>query len=153
MYFGDSFVLESLQSRGMHLCTSGNAPYSQLPCTNDALLPKCLQTGWTYEVNLSPVSSTWKVEKYARFDAKECELYHTGAAFRLYHTQSESFVNASCDAEKDRRYAHAGRDPRKNQQYAHGDATREGVPRAGGDPAHIPYLKTLPDHGDDPDPT
>ena len=82
-----------------------------------------------------------------------CKLYHTGAAFRLYHTQSESFVNASCDAEKDRRYAHAGRDPRKNQQYAHGDATREGVPRAGGDPAHIPYLKTLPDHGDDPDPT
>ncbi len=44
------------------------------------------------------------VNKFGRFDVAQCKCLRSGTPFRLYHSQSESFVNASCDAEKDRRY-------------------------------------------------
>jgi hypothetical protein len=78
-----------------------------------------------------PQFGAFSVDKFGRFDAEACMLLRTGASFRLYHSQSESFVNASCDPEKDR------------QSWL----------REGNEPAHIPYLRKLPDTGKDPDPT
>jgi hypothetical protein len=42
------------------------------------------------------------VTKFARFRPKDSALLKTSVPFRLYHSQSEAFVHASCDAEKDR---------------------------------------------------
>ena len=92
-------------------------------------------------MNVSPGASTLKVLKYGRFSEKERSLYQTGSMFRLYHTQSDSFVSASSDSEKDRRFASAV-----------AGAGLASV-RKGGHAAHIPYLKSLPDRGDDPDPS
>jgi hypothetical protein len=53
VYYTHSVVLESVKQRGMMLHTS-MVPYSTIPSTKDASLPKCLQTEKTLETNLSP---------------------------------------------------------------------------------------------------
>ena len=52
VYYTHSVVLESVKQRGMMLHTS-MVPYSNIPSTKDASLPKCLQTEKTLETNLS----------------------------------------------------------------------------------------------------
>jgi hypothetical protein len=131
VYYSHTVVLESVRQRGMALHASG-APYSATPDAGDAQLPKCLQTGPTVEVNLSPAAAAFTVAKYARPAAKQQGDLQTRSFFRLWHSQSECFVQASCNPEKDREHP-LGRDS--------------------GEPAHGPYLKKLPDLGEDPDPS
>ena len=132
VYYTHTLVVESVQQREMRLHTSSLA-YSNIPDPSNPALPKCLQKGRVLETNLSPKREVgMTVTKFARFGHAEAGLMRTGDPFRLYHSQSESFVQASCDAEKDRR----------NPQG-----------REGGVPTHLPYLKQLPDLGEDPDPT
>jgi hypothetical protein len=94
-------VLESVKQRGMMLHTS-MVPYSTIPSTKDASLPKCLQTEKTLETNLSPQFAAFTLAKFARFGPKDASVLKTSVPFRLYHSESESFIHASCDAEKDR---------------------------------------------------
>ena len=44
----------------------------------------------------------YTLAKFARFGPKDASMLKTSVPFRLYHSQSESFIHASCDAEKDR---------------------------------------------------
>jgi hypothetical protein len=129
VYFGHSLVLESGKLPGTFVHTS-LACYDETPDSLDPALPKCLQTGITYEANASPKGCTFAVQKHGRFDETEAHEMHTRTPFRLYHSQSESFMHASCDPEKSVR----------------------GEKREHGLPVHTPYLKILADRGADPDP-
>ena len=122
VYFGHSVALEAVKQRGTYLHVSGGdgGVYDDTPSATDPALPKPLRTGVTFEANASSLESSFSVHKVGRFapgDAKQ--WLATGAPFRLYHAQSEAFVHASCDAEKERR----------------------GGAREGNLPLHIPYLK------------
>jgi hypothetical protein len=135
VYYSHSVRIESVKQRGYLVHISSACPYSPIPDWRNSLLPKSLQTGKIYEANLAtePTAKTvYKVSKYARFGPQFSNVLQTSAPFRLYHSQSESFVQASSDAEKDRRNADI---------------------RDGGDPCHVPFLKKLPDLGENPDPT
>ena len=133
MYYGDSVKLESCQHGGLFLHTS-DVPYSPIPSATNPKLPPCLQTGQTMETNLfSAAFETFEVKKYARFHS--ADALRTGRPFRLYHSQSESFVSASCDEEKDRK-SPEGREslPLRTAAAANGSFKL---------PAHCPYLKRL----------
>ena len=131
VYYGHHLIVESFKQRGMHLHVSQKMTWSQLPSVQNPDLPKCLQTGQTFEANLSPKAEAFVVARYARFTAADHAHLRTSSPFRLYHPQTEALVNASCDPDKDRIYP-------------------EG--RVGGVPAHIPYLRKLADRGETPDP-
>jgi hypothetical protein len=134
VYYSHSLRIESVKQRG-YLVHISNIPYSPIPDWRNSLLPKTLQTGKIFEANLATEASAktvFKVSKYARFGPNDALVLRTSAPFRLYHSQSESFVQASSDPEKDR---------------------RNGDVREDGDPCHVPFLKKLPDMGDTPDPT
>jgi hypothetical protein len=60
---------------------------------------------------------TFTVTKFGRFAEGESAFLKTSAPFRLYHSQSEAFVHASCDAEKDRTQPE-GRNVRQSTQLA-----------------------------------
>ena len=129
VFHSHTVVLESTKLRDLRVHTSP-AAYSEVPDPKDATLPKCLQTGPVLEVNLSPKKEVgFSLRKYGRVLPSEAGLLRTGSNFRLYHSQAEAFVMASCDAEKDRRY------PRGRQKAQAGGA---------GGPCHVPYLKKLP---------
>lgn len=133
MYYTHTLVVESMTQAEMRLHTSSGS-YSDFPDIADPKLPKCLQTGKMLEVNLSPRRDVgFTVTKYGRFRGTDADLLRTNTPFRLFHSQTESFLNASCDADKDRRFQ-LGRNN-------------------GREPAHVPYLKKLPDHGEEPDPS
>jgi len=140
VYYAHAVVLESVKQRGMMLHTSMVA-YSELPSPWEPTLPKCLQTGKTLETNLSPQFETYTVAKFARFGVKDASSFKTSVPFRLYHSQSEAFVHASCDAEKDR----------TNPGGRQADASSGGAGLVL--PSHCPYLKKLPQTGESPDPT
>ena len=75
----------------------------------------------------------------------------TGAAFRLYHSQSESFVSASCDPEKgevlvdDDGDGRADRFTTQKVRLWH-DSAHKQQQQATTLPAHIPYLKVSQSH-------
>ena len=74
--------------------------YHDLPDPTNSALPKALQCGQIFETNLSPQSCTFTVHKHARFSPRDMACMLTGTPFRLYHSQSESFVHASCNPDK-----------------------------------------------------
>jgi hypothetical protein len=128
VYYSHSITLESGKFDGMYLHVS---PYTY-ESYNDIVgksvagaggIPKCLRTGQVYEVNASAHRKTFSIFKHARFEASEKGLLKTGGPFRLFHPQSESFVQASCDQNKSVKQATAN--------------------RPGDLPKHIPYLKGL----------
>eukprot|EP00615_Pteridomonas_danica_P005853 CAMPEP_0114339576 /NCGR_PEP_ID=MMETSP0101-20121206/7817_1 /TAXON_ID=38822 ORGANISM="Pteridomonas danica, Strain PT" /NCGR_SAMPLE_ID=MMETSP0101 /ASSEMBLY_ACC=CAM_ASM_000211 /LENGTH=2941 /DNA_ID=CAMNT_0001472581 /DNA_START=113 /DNA_END=8938 /DNA_ORIENTATION=+ len=129
VYHSHSVVFESVRQRSMFLHTSSIA-YDTRPNMMDATLPKNLRTGLTYETNVSPQFSTFSIHKYGRVDSVTAASLWTGRHFRLYHSQSESFVHASCDSQKSR-----------------------APMRQGDTQAHIPYLRTILDSSDVADPT
>ena len=104
--------------------------------TNDAL-PNVLRKPKTFEVNCSAQFTTFIVNCFAHFDEKDNDSLRVGDGFRLYHSQAESFIQASCNADKDEKGA-VVREKVNGTNYPHG---------------HIPYLKGLADLGDDPDPS
>lgn len=135
MFYTHSIKLESVKQPGMFLHTS-NTPYVELP-TPSYGLPRVLLTEKTYEVNVSAQFSSYTLSQYARFDSSEKNCLITALhSFRLYHSQSEAFVQASCNLDKDQC-------PKR-------------VPLSGTQlelPPHLPYLRLLDDTGEEPDPT
>jgi hypothetical protein len=129
VYHTHSVVFESVRQKSMFLHTSSIA-YDTRPNQLDATLPKNLRTGLTYETNVSPQFSTFSIHKYGRVDSISAACLWTGRNFRLYHSQSEAFVHASCNSQK-------GRSEK----------------RPGDLQAHIPYLRTILDNSDQADPT
>ena len=105
-------------------------------------LPRCLRTYKTCEVNLSTQFSTFQVDLAGRLNSQDASRLITGAAFRLYHSQSESFVSASCDSEKGEVVVDDDGDGRSDRLV-----TQQLRPWFNGRllPAHIPYLKVLAD--------
>jgi hypothetical protein len=80
--------------------TSGEATPPPQPAL---LLPRCLRTGRTFELNLSPKFATLQAAKRGRFTPEQAtKAMCTGKAFRMWHSQSTSFVVGSCDAEKEK---------------------------------------------------
>ena len=130
MYHTHNIVLESTKQRGMYVHTSQVA-VDAIPNPLDSRLPCNLRTCKTFESNISPHGSTYSLHKYGRFEKSDGSSLKTGVPFRLYHSQSESFVQASCDAEKQRR-ATMG----------------TGMLREDGTQIHVPYLKvgSFPTH-------
>ena len=66
----------------------------------------------------------------------------TGDCVRLYHSQAESFIHASCNPDKEQG----------------GTVMRQRTTKQGHEPVpfkhgHIPYLKAMADTGEDPDPS
>ena len=136
LYYGYSFKLESANLERMYLHTSPTFPYSEVTNADDTMLPRCLRTGLACEVNLSASFSTYTISKYNRVEDRTA--LPIGAPFRLYHSQAESFLTASCDPDKGK---------------ALGRSRREQInARRGDGPCHIPYLNRLADEGTDPDP-
>ena len=124
IYFTHTLILESVIQKRMRLHTSSGC-YSKLPDPRNPRLPKCLQTEKIMESNLSPRSHGFTITKYARFTERDQGFLRTADPFRLFQSQSESFVQCSSDPEKDRLYPDG---------------------RSGGnEPNHIPYFRELPD--------
>lgn len=122
VYFKHSLSFESIKQRGIYLHVSGgdNGVYDDAPSATDPALPKPLRSGVTFEANASSVESSFVVHKVGYYEPGDAQKYlTTGSPFRLYHAQSEAFVHASCDPEKEQR----------------------GGMREGNLPLHIPYLK------------
>ena len=85
----------------------------------------------------SPQSSPHYLSRYNR--VHDGSTLQFGDPFRLYHSQAESFVRASCDPDKG-----------KSKGGSRLDQVRL---RRGDGPTHVPYLRRLVDEGSDPDPT
>jgi hypothetical protein len=116
--------------------------YDELPSFERPELPACLRTGKTFEANLSPNFSTFRLVRTNRLFPDDLKFLATGLGFRLFHSQSGSFVAASGNPEKGR-----------------GGETREYFPATAGNPkpavqlaCHQPYLKLLSDAEGAPDP-
>jgi hypothetical protein len=97
-----------------------------------------------------------------RFNRVTAAALRTSTYFRLYHSESESFVQASSNAEKENLKNAAS--PNENSSSGGGSGggggslydsidTQWSMTREGGDPPHIPFLKQLLDLGETPDPT
>ncbi len=72
-----------------------------LVSARDLSLPRCMRAEPLKETNLSPQYATFKPAKFARFQEEDADrLLSSLMPFRLYHSQSGSFVSASCDREK-----------------------------------------------------
>ena len=93
--------------------------------------PKC------FELNCSAQFTSFIVRRYAHFDKKDVNSLRVGEGFRLYHSQAESFIHASCNPDKGGKGA-VVREKVNGTIFPHG---------------HIPYLKGLADLGEDPDPS
>ena len=134
LYYGYSLKLENKDLERMFLHVSNDAFYSEVNDPENADLPRVLRTGKQCELNLGAAFSTFQIKKFASHENKNLML--TGTPFRLYHSQAESFLQASCDPDKG-----------KYTERVRPDGS--GMPMAG----HIPYLKMMADNGGDPDPT
>ena len=131
VYYSHSLKVENMKLEGMYLHTSDVA-YSAKNNPSDPSLPKSLRAERVLEANCSPQFSTYSILRYARYDASDINLLKTRQPFRLYHSQAESFVHASCNREKDR----APGDPRALEQQT--------------ELRHAPFLKKMTDDGEDP---
>ena len=90
-----------------------------MPDPQSTTLPKNLRTGRIFEANVSSRFSTFFVHKYARFDKSTSLGLPTGAPFRLFHSQSDAFMQASCDPAKG-----VGRPQRSDGSSAHAPSFR-----------------------------
>jgi hypothetical protein len=165
VYYSHSLRLESAQQSGYYVHISPQSPYSKIPDWRNSELPKSLQTGKIYEANLATEASAktvFKVSKYGRFTSAMKSVLHTSAYFRLYHSQSECFVQASSDSEKDRlanttastlTSSLSGTEVIESLTHFGENDEKLSAVRENGDPAHIPFLKKLSDLGENPDPT
>jgi hypothetical protein len=133
LYYGYSFKLETKHIERHFLHVSPKSFYSEINDPNNADLHRVLRTGKQCELNAAAAYTTFQATKFAKNE--DPGLMLTGTPFRLYHSQAESFLQASCDPDK-------------------GKYTERERPN-GGDvlPGHIPYLKQMKDTGSDPDPT
>ena len=104
IYHSQPLVFEVVHQRGLYLHVS-DKPYDTGPDPDDTSLPKRLQTSWTFECNLSPHYSTLVVHKYGRYDEDSARYLPAGTPFRLFHTQSDAFIQASCNPEKGESFA------------------------------------------------
>lgn len=78
------------------------------------------------------VTSCCTAKRYTRPNPKQLGDLKSRKLFRIWHSQSECFMQASCNTEKDR----------ENPKG-----------RASGEASHSPYLKKLPDLRGIPDPS
>lgn len=99
VYHTHSVVFESMAQRGMFLHASAVA-YDGVPDPKATHLPKNLRTGRTVEANAAPLASAFVVRRFARFSPSTATALATGKPFRLFHSQSDAFVHASCVPEK-----------------------------------------------------
>lgn len=84
----------------MFLHTSPKAPYNTLNDPNDGKLPKCLRTGPPCEVNVSAAFSTFSIHRYFQPSEDDRLGLPIGAPLRFWHSQAESFLQASSDPDK-----------------------------------------------------
>lgn len=134
VYYSHSVRLESVKQQGFLVHISPIA-YSPIPHWRNRFLPRSLQCGKIFEANFSAeinAKTVFKVSKYSRFTVDDALALRTSAPFRLYHSQSESFFQASCDPDK----GHRKREAREDD-----------------DLSHVPYLKKLTNLLESPDPT
>ena len=107
-------------------------------------LPRCMRTTPLKETNLSSEFSTFKPSKFGRFTEADAERLSTSLTpFRLFHSQSSSFVSASCDREK---VCKATSGAGGGGGGGGGGSDSSPVKRSWRGkhlPAHVPYLKTL----------
>jgi hypothetical protein len=110
----------------------------------------CLRQGRVFEANLSPNASTFRIRLFSQHELSVQRL-RTGECFRLFHSDSDSFVQSSCNSDKvlwaASNFPAPTRSPTSRQARSCSASKRRGD-----FPAHIPYLKSLPDTGEDPDP-
>ena len=92
VYYGHSLVLEAGRHRGTFVHVSP-VVYDDIPDATDPSLPRCLQTGVTFEANASSQPCHLSVHKVGRFEESEAGFLRTGRAFRLYHSHSEAFFH------------------------------------------------------------
>lgn len=97
---GYSFKLESANLERMFLHASPKAPYSTLNDPDNDELAKCLRTGLPCEVNISAAFSTFSIHKYIQPSDDDRKGHPIGAPLRFYHSQAESFLQASSDPDK-----------------------------------------------------
>jgi len=118
VYHTNAVIFEAVSQQRVFLHTS-NAVYDTVPDPQSTTLPKNLRTGRIFEANVSSRFSTFFVHKYARFDKSTSLGLPTGAPFRLFHSQSDAFMQASCDPAKG-----VGRPQRSDGSSAHAPSFR-----------------------------
>jgi hypothetical protein len=99
VFFSNVVTLESLRQRDNFVHVSATQ-YDTLRNVHDSTLPMRLRTGKVFETNLSTQLSSFRLHSYARFGVATEEALKTGEGFRLFHSQSDSFVQASNNPDK-----------------------------------------------------
>jgi len=139
VFYSNSIKLESAKLDGMFLHTSPKV-YSTIPNPNDLELPTVIRKDQVCEVNCSAQFTTFIVQRFAHFETAQLSKLKMGGGFRLYHSQAESFLHASCNPDKE----HGGTVMRQR-------TTKQGHEPIPFKHGHIPYLKPI--SGEDPDPS
>jgi hypothetical protein len=166
VFYTHSIKLGSVKLTGMFLHAS-QAVYEDVVDPLNESLPRCLRTEMTYELNASAKFTTFVIRKFASYEpGSHVNMKSVFTPFRLYHSQSESFVIASCNADKNvgcNVEKETIRKPVFKMEEVIGSASSSSDSAAidGSSssfhtmlPLHIPYLRNIDhDAGDEPDPT
>ena len=166
-FYSHSVQFESMELPGMFLHTSPFPLNDPLPLSATAItmgensgstsaFPRCLLSTPIVELNASVQPATFALRRYASFEPGASQLLRTSlCSFRFFHAQSESFLQASCDADKiSSPFSRPFIAPGENKS----DSPNVGLENGGHGvvlPAHLPYLRAMNTHGkaQAPDPT
>ena len=141
VFYTNSIKLESAKIDGMFLHTSPKV-YTTITNANDPDLATVIRKDQVCEVNCSAQFTTFTVQRFAHYEKSDLNKLKTSDCFRLYHSQADSFIHASCNPDKENK----------------GTVMRQRTTKQGHEPVpfkhgHIPYLKAIADTGEDPDPS
>jgi len=166
-FYSHSVQFESTELPGMFLHTSPFPLYDPLPLSATAIsmgessgaasaFPRCLSATPIVELNASVQPATFSLRRYASFEPGAGRLLRTSlCSFRFFHAQSESFVQASCDADKISSPYSRPFSPPGDKQLSSPNRGVESGDHGVVLPAHLPYLRAMNTHGkaQAPDPT
>jgi len=148
VFYTHSIKLGSVKLNGSMFLHTSNAVYEDMMNPDGPATPLCLKTQPTLELNASSKFTTFMIRKYGGFKpGTQDSVRSSFSPFRLYHSQSESFIIASCNKDKN-----AQSDKIRSKKFKGiGDEPDRDLVL----PAHLPYLRQVDQvtSNEEPDPT